>query len=147
MLMLLLFYLHPKYPHHNYMNILHITKMDIQDVAVVVAEVAAITREAGELPKEMIFRIILKEIHIHISTTANLPASSVAVVKKTILLEIVLAKCGATNATLIHMGRALAVGYRNLRTMVWSLNIPLRSPLKNVCQFHLLTHTLDFLRV
>ena len=145
MLMLLLFYLHPKYPHLNYMNILHITKMDIQDVAVVVAEVAAITREAGVLPKETTFRTILKEIHI--STTANLPASSVAVVKKTIPLEIVLAKCGATNATLIHMGRALAVGYRNLRTMVWSLNIPLGGPLKSAWQFHLPSHALDFLRV
>ena len=95
----------------------------------------------------MIFRIILKEIHIHISTTANLPASSVAVVKKIIPLEIVLAKCGATNATLIHMGRALAVGYRNLRTMVWSLNIPLGGPLKSAWQFHLPSHALDFLRV
>ena len=43
MLMLLLSHLHPKYTHLNHMNLPHTTKMDIQDVAVVVAEVAAVT--------------------------------------------------------------------------------------------------------
>ena len=120
-------------------------KVDILDVAVVVAEVAAATREAGVLPREAISTTIVNGIQGN--TTKNLPASSVAVVKRTISPETATARYGATTAIQKIMDHAHADGYRNPRTMVWSLNIPLRSPLKNVCQFHLLTHTLDFLRV
>ena len=141
MLILLLSHLHPKYQHINHMN-LKIIEVHILDV---VAEVAAITREAGVLPEETISKTTVKGTHGII--IKNRPASSVALVKNTTSPKIVIAQCGATNATPIHMDLARAVGYRNLRTMVWSLNIPLGGPLKNAWQFHLLPHALDFLRV
>ena len=145
MQILLLLHLHPKYSHLNHINLLHITKLDTQDVAVVVAEVAAITREAGVPLREVTSKTTVNGTHGRL--IKNRPASSVAVVKKTTSPEIALATYGATNAEQIHMDRARAVGYRNPRTMVWSLNIPLGGPLKNAWQFHLLPHALDFLRV
>ena len=144
MQILLLFHLHPKDPHINHLNLLQITKLDTQDVAVVVAEVEAATREARVLPRGAISTTIVNGIQG--SKTKNPPASSVAVVATITSPETAEARYGATIAEQTAMDRARANGYRNPRTMAWSFHIPLVSPLENVWQFHLPPHT-DFLRV